>query len=118
MEQHRCWIEELEPALASENISVVRPEDVTAEQRTHLEHFVRRTLLPVLTPLAIDPGPFRTWRIARWSSPPRFARRRRRCFPMTRLLVVVHLPSQVVLRFVPPPSAPGEARASCGSRTW
>ncbi len=55
-QQHRCWIDELEPALAREGISVVRPEDATSEQRKHLEHFVRRTLLPVLTPLAIDPG--------------------------------------------------------------
>jgi polyphosphate kinase len=109
-QQHRCWIEELEPALAREGISVVRPEDATAEQRAHLEQFVRRTLLPVLTPLAIDPGhPFpylanRTLCLVaqiRATAPS--------LLPRTRL-VVVHLPSQVLPRFVPLPSGPAEAR--------
>ncbi len=110
MEQHRCWIEELEPALASENISVVRPEDVTAEQRTHLEHFVRRTLLPVLTPLAIDPGhPFPYLANRSLVLVAQIRSTAPSVLPMTRL-VVVHLPSQVVPRFVPLPSAPGEAR--------
>ena len=109
-QQHRCWIDELEPALAREGIAVVRPEDVTAEQRKHLEQFVRRTLLPVLTPLAIDPGhpfPYLANRSLclvaqiRSSAPS--------LLPRTRL-VVVHLPSQVVPRFVPLPSVHGHAR--------
>src|ERR1019366_7470193 len=54
--QHRCWIDELEPALGREGIRIVQPKDVTATERAHLAEYVRRTLLPVLTPLAIDPG--------------------------------------------------------------
>ena len=34
----------------------MRPKDVTAEQERFLDDYFRRTLLPVLTPLAIDPG--------------------------------------------------------------
>ncbi len=106
-EQHRCFIDELQPELVSAGVRLVRPEDVSPEQRAFLEQYVRHTLLPVLTPLAIDPGhPF-----------PHLANRSL-CLvaslradspsplPETKL-VVVHLPSQVVPRFVPLPDAPG-----------
>jgi polyphosphate kinase len=108
--QHRCWIDELEPALAREGISVVRPENVTAEQRQHLEHFVRRTLLPVLTPLAIDPGhPFPYLANRSLCLVAQIRSAAPSLLPRTRL-VVVHLPSQVVPRFVPLPSAHGAVR--------
>jgi len=106
--QHRCWIEQLQPALDREGIRLVRPKDATAEQRAHLEQYVRRALLPVLTPLAIDPGhPF-----------PHLANRSLclvaslraegpSLLPRTRL-VVVHLSSQVLPRFVPVPGDPGQ----------
>ena len=54
--QHRCFLEELGPILASEGVRLVRPKEVTAEQERFLEDYFRRTLMPVLTPLAIDPG--------------------------------------------------------------
>jgi polyphosphate kinase len=109
-QQHGCWIEELEPALAREGISVVRPEDVTAEQRKHLEQFVRRTLLPVLTPLAIDPGhPFPYLANRSLCLVAQIRTEVPSLLPRTRL-VVVHLPSGVLPRFVPLPSAHGEAR--------
>jgi polyphosphate kinase len=109
-QQHRCWIDELEPALAREGISVVRPEDATAEQRAHLEQFVRRTLLPVLTPLAIDPGhPFPYLANRSLCLVAQIRATAPSVLPRTRL-VVVHLPGQVLPRFVPLPSAPGEAR--------
>jgi polyphosphate kinase len=106
-EQHRCWMEELQPALEREGIRLVRPGDATPEQRTFLEEYVRRTLLPVLTPLAMDPGhPFphlanrslclvASIRAAAASS-----------LPATQL-AVVHLPSQVMPRFVRLPCAAG-----------
>ncbi len=55
-EQHRCFLEELQPRLVAEGIRIVRPKEVTAEQARFLEDYFHRTLLPVVTPLAIDPG--------------------------------------------------------------
>jgi len=54
--QHRCFLEELGPILASEGIRLVRPKEVTPEQERFLDEYFQRTLMPVLTPLAIDPG--------------------------------------------------------------
>jgi polyphosphate kinase len=105
-QQHRCWIEDLRPALEREGVRLVGPTDATPAQRAFLEDYVDRTLLPVLTPLAIDPGhPF-----------PHLANRSlclvASIHPVApsvlpgAQLVVVHLPSQVIPRFVP---LPGEA---------
>ena len=55
-EQHHCFLDELQPLLAAEGIRLVRPKDVTVEQERFLDDYFRRTLLPVVTPLAIDPG--------------------------------------------------------------
>jgi polyphosphate kinase len=55
-EQHRCFLDELQPRLADEGVRLVRPKDLEGEQQRFLDGYFRRTLLPVLTPLAIDPG--------------------------------------------------------------
>ena len=55
-EQHRCFLEEIQPLLASEGIVLLRPKEAGLEQQRFLEDYFRRTLLPVLTPLAVDPG--------------------------------------------------------------
>ena len=55
-EQHQCFMNELQPSLAQEGVVLVRPKDATAEQRVYLEQYMRKTLLPVLTPLAVDRG--------------------------------------------------------------
>src|SRR5215470_7066822 len=106
--QHRCFLEEIGPILASEGIRLVRPKEVTSEQERYLEDYFRRTLLPVVTPLAIDPGhPF-----------PHLANRAL-CLivtvkPITASalphtgLTVVHIPGQVVPRFVPLPAPAGQ----------
>jgi polyphosphate kinase len=106
-EQHRCWVHELQPALEREGIRLVRAVDATAEQRAFLEEYVRRTLLPVLTPLAMDPGhpfPHLGNRMLCLAASIRVATPS--VLPSTEL-AVVHLPSQVLPRFVPLPSAPG-----------
>jgi polyphosphate kinase len=106
--QHRCFLEELGPILASEGVRLVRPKEVTAEQERFLEDYFRRTLMPVLTPLAIDPGhPF-----------PHLANRSL-CLVVSvkpvaasvlphATLTVVRIPGQVVPRFVPLPGPPGQ----------
>jgi polyphosphate kinase len=106
--QHRCFLEELGPILASEGIRLVRPKEVTTEQERFLEDYFRRTLMPVLTPLAIDPGhPF-----------PHLANRSL-CLVVSvkpvaasvlphASLTVVRTPGQVVPRFVALPAPPGQ----------
>jgi polyphosphate kinase len=106
--QHRCFLEELGPILASEGIRLVRPKEVTQEQERFLDEYFHRTLLPVLTPLAIDPGhPF-----------PHLANRSL-CLVVSvkpvaasvlphATLTVVHIPGQVVPRFVPLPGPAGQ----------
>ncbi|HEY4911263.1 MAG TPA: RNA degradosome polyphosphate kinase, partial [Methylomirabilota bacterium] len=53
-EQHRCFLEEVQPLLAAEGIQLLRPKETSDEQQRFLEGYFRRTLLPVLTPLAVD----------------------------------------------------------------
>jgi polyphosphate kinase len=107
-EQHRCFLEQLEPLLAAEGIRLVSAADLTPEQEKFLDAYFHRIVLPVVTPLAIDPGhPF-----------PHLANRSL-CLivsltpsapsPLPQAaLSVVHTPTQVVPRFVPLPAAPGE----------
>jgi polyphosphate kinase len=106
--QHRCFLEELGPMLAAEAVRLVRPKEVTPEQQRFLENYFRRMLLPVLTPLAIDPGhPF-----------PHLANRSLCLVVSVRPVVtgalphasltVVHIPGHVVARFVALPAPAGQ----------
>ena len=107
-EQHRCFLEEVQPLLAAEGIHLLRPKEADEEQQRFLEEYFRRTLLPVLTPLAVDLGhPFpylgnRSMCLVasiRPSTPS--------ALPHT-TLSVIHIPSQVLPRFVALPAAPGK----------
>jgi len=105
--QHRCFLEEIQPLLAAEGIVLLRPKETSDEQQRFLEDYFRRTLLPVLTPLAVDPGhPFpylgnrslclvASIRPSAPSALPHSA------------LSVVHIPSQVLPRFVALPDPAG-----------
>jgi polyphosphate kinase len=54
---YQNWREELAPALATKaGIALLRPGDLSQEQRTTLERRFARDLWPVLTPLAVDQG--------------------------------------------------------------
>jgi polyphosphate kinase len=55
-EQHLCFINTILPQLTSEGIHLVRPQAINNQQARFLEDFFQRTLYPILTPLAIDPG--------------------------------------------------------------
>jgi polyphosphate kinase len=55
-DQYRCWKEEIEPALAAENIRFHDYPDVPEAERAHFEQFFHDKIFPVLTPLAIDPS--------------------------------------------------------------
>jgi polyphosphate kinase len=106
--QHRCFIEDLQPLLAAEGVRILRPKEIDDDQRRFLGEHFRRTLLPVLTPLAIDPGhPF-----------PHLANRSLCLAASIRpvaasllphaSLAVVHIPGHVVPRFVALPAPPGQ----------
>jgi polyphosphate kinase len=106
-DQHRCFLQEIQPLLAAEGVVLLRPKDLSGEQERFLEEYFRRTLLPVLTPLAVDPGhPFpylgnRSMCLVasiRASAPS--------ALPHS-TLAVIHIPSQVLPRFVPLPDALG-----------
>ena len=107
-EQHRGFLETIQPQLEAEGIHIARPEELDADQKHFLEEFFRRTLLPVVTPLAIDPGhpfPHLGNRSLCLVAALRSASNSR--LPQTSL-AVVHIPSQVVQRFIALPAAEGK----------
>lgn len=53
-DQYRCWHESLVPALAEERIRFVTPAQFDPRQRAWVENYFTTSVLPVLTPLAID----------------------------------------------------------------
>src|SRR5262245_48691367 len=106
-EQHRCFLDQLQPLLAAEGIHLVRPKDLDDRQHECVEEYFRRTLLPVLTPVAIDPGhPF-----------PYIANRSVCLLVSLRSpvssglpqasLSIIHVPTQMP-RFVPVPAGAGQ----------
>ncbi|HVW30287.1 MAG TPA: polyphosphate kinase 1 [Polyangiaceae bacterium] len=107
-EQHRCFLQEIKPALEAEGIRLVRPDRLSTEQREFLEQHLKTTLLPVLTPVAIDPGhPFphlvnRSLCLVAAIRPTTPS-----VLPNARM-VVVHMPSQAARRFIRLPSPQGE----------
>jgi polyphosphate kinase len=106
--QHRVFLEEIQPLLAAEGVSILRPKEITEAQHRFLEEYFRRTLLPVLTPLAVDPGhPFPYLGNRSLCVLASIRRLTSSALPTTSL-AVVHIPSQVVPRFVALPDQPGK----------
>ena len=108
-QQHRCFLEEVQPKLAAEGIRLLRAPEVDDEpRRRFLEDYFHRTLLPVLTPLAVDPGhPFPY--LGNGSLCLVAAIRATASSPLPdTFLSVVHIPSQVVPRFVALPAPAGQ----------
>jgi polyphosphate kinase len=106
-EQHRCFLEDILPLLAEEGIVLLRAKDISDEQRRFLDDYFRTTLMPVLTPLAVDS-----------SHPFPYLGNRSLCIvtsvrpsaPSTlphSALSVLHIPGPVLPRFVALPDAPG-----------
>jgi polyphosphate kinase len=54
--QYRCFDEELRPALAEEGIRLLQREQWTAAQRDWLRRHFHEEIMPVLSPLALDPA--------------------------------------------------------------
>jgi polyphosphate kinase len=55
-QQDRLWHEDVMPALAAQGIQWVRYAQLTDAEQQHVGEQFRTGILPVLTPLAIDPG--------------------------------------------------------------
>jgi polyphosphate kinase len=107
-EQHLCFLNTILPKLTSEGIHLIRPEEMSGEQERFLEDYFHRTLYPIVTPLAIDPGhPF-----------PYLANRSLCLILSLRAAIasrlphtdfsVVHIPTHVAARFIPLPTREGQ----------
>ena len=53
-EQYRCYLTDLEPALAQAGLRRVRPNELTDRQSQHVQTLFEQEIFPVLTPLAIS----------------------------------------------------------------
>ncbi|GAB3665518.1 polyphosphate kinase 1 [Halopiger thermotolerans] len=54
--QHRCYREEIRPALADAGIHIVDYEDLGAPDRRAIRDYFESSVLPTLTPLTFDPA--------------------------------------------------------------
>ena len=54
--QHKLFHEVLRPMLEEEGVRLRRPDELDADQRRFVEGHFRATLLPLITPLAVDTG--------------------------------------------------------------
>ena len=55
-EKHRCFMEEVLPALEREGIVIRVVKDLSEADRKHVRRIFLREIFPVLTPVAVDPG--------------------------------------------------------------
>lgn len=55
-EQVNLWFNELHPALKKERIAIKRYNDLTKSQQQFCDELFRKSIFPILTPLAVDPG--------------------------------------------------------------
>ncbi|HVR64464.1 MAG TPA: polyphosphate kinase 1, partial [Polyangia bacterium] len=55
-EQYRQWKTDIAPGLEQAGVRMVRPGQLTGEQRATFLSYFSREVWPVLTPLAVDPG--------------------------------------------------------------
>jgi polyphosphate kinase len=54
--QQQCLTSELLPAMAFAGIRLMHPDDLTPDDWLRLDEYFERSIYPVLTPLAVDPG--------------------------------------------------------------
>lgn len=54
--QARCYAQEIRPALAANGIHLLNWSQLTFAERDEAQRYFRRSVFPILTPLAVDPG--------------------------------------------------------------
>jgi polyphosphate kinase len=121
--QHRAFLEDVQPRLEREGVRILSPERLDERQRAFIREYFRKTILPVVTPLAIDPG-----------HPFPYLANRTICLAVqlavsnqgadqpltdsddglghTKPMALVHIPSTVLPRFVRLPSAGTDAQGT------
>ena len=106
--QHRCFEEELRPLLEGQGIRILSPGKLDQKQREYIDDYFRKTLFPVVTPLALDPGhPFphltnKTLCLAIQQKPMKPS-----AIPFSNT-AFIHVPSSVVARFIKLPTTPNK----------
>lgn len=55
-QQYKCWNESIRPALSEAGIHLRKESDLTDAQRVQMDDYFRQRVLPILTPMAIDPS--------------------------------------------------------------
>jgi polyphosphate kinase len=107
-EQHLCFLDTILPQLRAEGIHLLRPEEASREQQQFLEEYFERTLYPIVTPLAIDPGhPFPY--LANRAICLIVSLRPKMISPLPHTEhTIIHLPAQVVPRFIQLPTRKGQ----------
>lgn len=105
--QHRIF-ESLQPELWANGVQILDQEELSDAQTAFLSEFFEKTLLPIITPMAIDPGhpfPYLANRslclVAELEPVEAWA------MPMADTSII-HIPGAVVPRFIRIPSQPGQ----------
>ncbi len=104
--QYRCLKESIGPAMAAEGFELLRYDALEGSRREHVDRFFRDRVLPILTPMAVDPA----------HPSPRYHNRGLYLGVMLehaeglgpkRLFAVVQVPQVLPRIVVVPPTAPG-----------
>lgn len=107
-EQHSCFLDQILPRLTAEGVHLVNPDDMSGPQDRFLEEFFQRTLYPIVTPLAVDPGhPFPYLANRSLSLMISLRSTMASSLPHTELSIV-HIPGHVVSRFIQLPAEEGQ----------
>ena len=54
--QYRCLKDSIGPAMAAEGFQLLRYDSLEGQQREHVDRFFQDRVLPILTPMAVDPA--------------------------------------------------------------
>jgi len=106
-EQHLCFLNTVLPRLSAEGIHLITPEEMSGAQERCLDDFFHKTLYPIVTPLAVDPGhPFPYLTNRSLSLIVSLRSKTASALPHTDLSIV-NIPAQAVSRFVQLPAQEG-----------
>jgi polyphosphate kinase len=111
-EQYRVLREEVLPALESNGVALITPDQFTAEQKAAGRAYFGQNVFPALTPLAVDPGhPFPHLRNKSLNIAVTVYRseKKKRKVPKETLLAVVQVPAMLG-RLVKLPPGPGQTQ--------
>ncbi len=117
--QYRNWRDELEPGLAQRaGLAILRPHQLSAEQKAVLHSQFARRVWPVLTPLAVDQGhPFPVLRNRSLNLAILLHKQQQRVARRRRIFAVVQVPS-VLNRLVEVPATPPHKAAFLLLEDW